>query len=148
MKRFISILSASLLLTCTALANDMTAAEKKIADSEAALGEAMIHKDFATLSNLVADDWTIQSSSGTTGTKAGFINDVKSGTLVVTRFQLHDVHIHVIGNMAFVQGADDEKSSYNGKESAGTYNWLDVWENRDGRWVSVATQLTRVEVKQ
>jgi hypothetical protein len=47
--------------------------------------------------------------------------------------------------MAFVQGFDDEVSSYKGKDNSGTYNWLDVWERRDGRWVSVATQLTRVE---
>jgi hypothetical protein len=54
----------------------------------------------------------------------------------------------VLGNVAFVQGFDDEESSYKGKPSNGTYNWLDVWEKRGGRWVSVATQLTRVEARQ
>jgi hypothetical protein len=57
----------------------------------------------------------------------------------------YDLHVRVIGNVAFVQGFDDEKSSYKGKDNSGTYNWLDVWENRNGRWVSVATQLTKVE---
>jgi ketosteroid isomerase-like protein len=153
MKRSLSILAASLLLTCTAVAKDapMTenapAAETKIAAFEAALGEAMIHKDISTLSNLVADDWTIQDASGSTGTKAGFINDVKSGKLVVTTFKLHDLHVRVLGNIAFVQGFDDETSFYDGKENSGTYNWLDVWQNRDGHWVSVATQLTKVEPK-
>jgi ketosteroid isomerase-like protein len=148
MNRLVSILAASLLFTYTATAQNIPATEKKIADFEAALGQAMIHKDVGTLSSLVADDWTIQNDSGAMGTKAGFISDVKSGALVVTSFKLHDVHVRVLGNVAFVQGFDDEESSYKGKESSGTYNWLDVWENRGGRWVSVATQLTRVEAKQ
>ncbi len=143
-KRWISAFAAILLLSCIAVAKDSGTTEKKVADLENALGEAMIHKDIATLSRLVADDWTIQSESGTMGTKAGFINDVKSGALVVTIFKIHDIHVHVLGNVAYVQAFDDEQSSYKGKSNSGTYNWLDVWENRDGHWVSVATQLTRV----
>ena len=147
MKRSLSILAAGLLLTCTAIAKDAPATETRIAGFEADLGQAMIHKDIATLSNLVADDWTIQDASGSMGTKAGFINDVKSGKLVVTSFKIHDLHVRVLGNVAFVQAFDDETSSYEGKENSGTYNWLDVWVNRDGHWVSVATQLTKVEPK-
>ena len=147
MKRSLSILAASLLLTCTAIAKDAPTPETKIAAFEADLGQAMIHKDIATLSNLVADDWTIQDASGSMGTKAGFIDDVKSGKLVVTSFKIHDLHVRVLGNVAFVQAFDDETSSYEGKENSGTYNWLDVWVNRDGHWVSVATQLTKVEPK-
>ena len=143
-KPWIAVVAASLLLSGMAVAKDPVATEKKIADLEAALGEAMIHKDVATLSALVADDWTIQSESGTMGTKAGFIDDVKSGALVVTAFKIHDVHVHVLGNMAYIQAFDDEQSSYKGHDNSGTYNWMDVWENRDGHWVSVATQLTRV----
>jgi hypothetical protein len=71
MKRLVSILAASLLLTCTAIAKDVPATEKKIADFEADLGQAMIYKDIATLSKLVGDDWTIQNDSSATDTKAG-----------------------------------------------------------------------------
>jgi ketosteroid isomerase-like protein len=145
MKRMIGLFAVSILLTGVAAAMDVPAAEKTINDSEAALGVAMIHKDIATLDRLVGGDWTIQSESGTMGTKAGFLDDVRSGALVIKSFRLHDVHVRVLGDVAFVQGFDDEVSSYKGKDNSGTYNWLDVWERRDGRWVSVATQLTRVE---
>ena len=144
MNRLLSLLAASLLLTHVAISQTT---EQKIADYEAALGQAMIHKDVATLSKLVGDDWTIQNDTGSTGTKAGFIDDVKSGALVVTAFRLHDLHVHVLGNVAFVQGFDDEESSYKGTPSNGTYNWMDVWVNRNGQWVSVATQLTKVAAK-
>ena len=145
MKRMICLFAMSILLTYTAAAIDVPTAEKTINDSEAALGEAMIHRDLATLDRLVGDDWTIQSDSGTMGTKAGFLDDVRSGALVIKSFRLHDVHVRVLGDVAFVQGFDDEVSSYKGKDNSGTYNWLDVWQRRDRRWVSVATQLTRVE---
>ena len=144
LKRWVAILAAMVSLSCVVVAKDSGATEKTITDLEFALGQAMIHKDIATLSNLVGDDWTIQSESGTMGTKAGFIKDVKSGALVVTFFKIHDIHVHVVGNVAYVQAFDDEKSSYKRKSNSGTYNWLDVWVNRDGHWVSVATQLTRV----
>src|SRR5271170_1755447 len=55
MKRLVSILASSLPLTCTAIAKDVPATEKKIADFEADLGQAMIHKDIATLSKLVGE---------------------------------------------------------------------------------------------
>jgi ketosteroid isomerase-like protein len=147
MRRMRAMVVAGVLLPGMAMAQGVSATEKKIADLEAALGQAMIQRDVATLSKLVADDWTIQSASGTMGTKAGFIEDVRSGTLVVKSFKLHDVHVRVLGNVAFVQGFDDEDSSYKGAASKGTYNWLDVWEKRDGRWVSLATQLTKVDGK-
>lgn len=147
MKQLVSVLAISFLLASTAVAKDAPTTEEKIAGYEADLGQAMIQKDIATLQKLVGDDWTIQSDSGTMGTKAGFINDVKSGTLVVSSFKLHDLHVRVVGDVAFVQGFDDEKSSYNGRDNSGTYNWLDVWENRNGRWISVATQLTKVGAK-
>lgn len=145
MKRLIPILCASLLFTCMSVASATSAGEKEIMDIEAALGQAMIHRDTTTLSKFVADDWTIQNDSGVMGSKAGFIHDVKSGRLIITSFKLHDLHVHMLGNVAYVQGFDDEKSSYDGENNSGTYNWLDVFERRDGKWVSVATQLTKVK---
>jgi ketosteroid isomerase-like protein len=146
-KQLLSILALSLAVTSMSTAQDSHSAEDQIASAEAHLGQAMIQRDIKTLSKLVADDWTMQSETGSVGTKAGFIHDVESGTLVVTSFKLHDVHIHVLGNMAFVQASDDEQSSYAGKDGSGTYNWIDIWENRGGTWVSVATQLTKVKMK-
>jgi ketosteroid isomerase-like protein len=115
--------------------------------NENALGVAMIQRDVPTLARLVADDWTQQDASGALGSKAGFIHSVETGKLVVKKFRLHDLQVRVFGNVAVVQGFDDEETAYDGKSSSGTYNWMDVWVNRDGKWVSVATQITRVAEK-
>ena len=50
MKRIISILTIAVVLAGPAAAKDTSSAEKQIADSEAALGQAMIQRDTATLS--------------------------------------------------------------------------------------------------
>jgi len=150
MKRVSTCIAVSIatnLLISVAVADDTARTEQYIQDQEAAIGQAMIRKDITTLSKLVGDDWTIQNDSGVVGTKAGFINDIKTGTLVVSKFQLHDLRVRVIGDVAIVQGSDDEVSSYAGKDGSGTFNWLDVWAKRNGKWVSIATQLTKVTAK-
>jgi ketosteroid isomerase-like protein len=144
MTRLLLLFASALVLAGPMMAQELSTPEGKILANEKALGEAMIHRDVATLARLVADDWTIQSEGGSTGTKSGFIDDVRTRRLVVSSFKLHDMNVRVFGDVAVLQGADDEVSAYEGKTNNGTYNWLDVWVKRDGRWVSVATQLTRV----
>ncbi len=134
-------------LACVAASAAQKTSEAEIADLEVELGQAMIHKDVDRLSTLVGDEWTIQQDSEQLGSKAGFIGDIRSGTLVVKSFKLHNARIHVFGEIAVVQAFDDEVSSYGGKDGSGTYSWMDVWRKRDGRWISIATQLTKVRSK-
>jgi ketosteroid isomerase-like protein len=136
-----------LALVCAAALAEQKTPEAEIADLEQQLGQAMIHKDVDTLAALVGDEWTIQQDSDQLGSKAGFIRDIRSGTLVVTSFKLHDVRVRVFRDVAMVQAFDDEASSYDGKDGSGTYSWMDVWRKRDGHWVSIATQLTKVRPK-
>ena len=121
-------------------------AEKEIVAQEAELGRAMIHRDVAALQRIVGDEWLCQGATGIS-TKASFISDVATGKLAVRTFTLHDVHVRVFGDVAYLMAADDEQSAYAGSDNSGTYNWLDVWIKRDGRWVSVATQITRAVAK-
>jgi hypothetical protein len=46
-----------------------------------------------------------------------------------------------------VQGYDDETSSEKGKDTSGTYSWTDVFQKRNGHWVAVASQTTKVPAK-
>ena len=120
--------------------------KEKIIGLEAELGRAMVQRDTGALRKIVGDDWLCQGATGIS-TKKSFIGDVETGKLVVTKFALHNIHVEVFGNVAYLMGADDEVSSYNGTNNSGTYNWLDVWTKRDGRWVSVATQITKAVQK-
>jgi ketosteroid isomerase-like protein len=143
MKVFISACAATMLATTAAFAVGMTTTEQKLVDMETAWSKAMAAKDTATISNIVADDWSGQNPGGKMQDKAGMLAEIKSGDMSATQMTNHDVHARVMGNMAVVQGADDEKSSYKGKDTSGSYTWMDVFAKRDGKWVAIASQVTK-----
>ena len=147
MKIVVSMFAAMLVMAGTATAEDLSATQKKLVDVETAWANAFVHKDVAVLSNTIADDWTGQNDSGKTETKAGLIASVKSGETAITSMTNHDLKVRVFGKIAVVQGADDEKSSYKGKDTSGTYTWIDVLELRGGKWMAIASQVTKVAPK-
>jgi hypothetical protein len=53
--------------------------------------------------------------------------------------------VKVIGNVAVVQGSDTEKGTSSGKDSSGKYVWMDVFANRNGKWVVVRSQEAMVK---
>ena len=121
-------------------------AEKEIIRLETELGRAMVDRDVASLRRIISDEWICQGATGVS-TRESFLDDIARGKLVVRRFVLHDIRVRVFGNVAYLMGADDEDSAYAGTDNSGTYNWLDVWTKRNGRWVSVATQITKAAPK-
>lgn len=144
MKTLVLVCSFMLLTAIPAAAADMTVTQEKLVDLEAAWSKAQVQKDTATISSIVADDWIGQNDSGKPQTRAQLIGDIKSGKMSSTSMNNHDVQVRLFRNIAVVQGADDEKSSFKGKDVSGTYTWMDVFEKRDGNWVAVASQVTKV----
>lgn len=142
MKFVLSAALAACVLTGAALAANAT--EQKLIDLETAWSKALVARDIAALSNIVADDWSGQDDSGTKLHKASFIELFKKGTVSITKMTNHDVSARVFGNVAVVQGMDDETSASKGKDTSGTYTWTDVFENRGGKWVAIASQITKV----
>jgi len=143
MKTLVSACAAMLLMTGAAVAADMSVTQQKLVDMEAAWSKAMVEKDTAAISSIVADDWTGQNPGGKTEDKAAMIADVKSGDAAATEMTNHDVRVREMGKIAVVQGADDEKSSYKGKDTSGAYTWMDVFEKRGGKWMAIASQVTK-----
>ena len=143
MRTLVNACAALLVMSASAGAADMTATQQKLVDMETAWSKAIAAKDTAAISDMVADDWSGQNPSGKMQDKAGMLAEIKSGASAATEMSNHDVKARVMGNMAVVQGADDEKSSYKGKDTSGAYTWMDVFEKRGGKWVAVASQVTK-----
>lgn len=141
MNRTLSRAAAVCLMSGAAFAAGTT--EQKLMDMENGIAKAFVQKDTAFLSANLADSWMVQDSSGR-HSKADAIADIKSGRFTMTSMTNHDMHVTVMGNVAFVQGMDDEKSSYAGKDTSGSYSWTDVLENRGGKWLFVSTQVTKM----
>ena len=144
MKLFVTVCAVSLLVSGTVFAGGKAAKEQDLIDLENAWSKAIVAKDTASISSIIADDWVGQNDSGRRETKADFLADVKSGVMSASSMNNRDVTARIVRGLGIVQGADDEKSSYKGKDTSGAYTWLDVFANRDGRWQAVASQVTMV----
>jgi hypothetical protein len=118
--------------------------QQKLIELEAAWTQAVLHKDVAALSQMMADDWTGGGEDGKWSGRAQFLDEIKNGDLTFSAMTNHDVHVRMVGRAAVVSGLEDEKSAFKGKDTSGAYSWMDIWEQRDGRWVVVASQNTRV----
>ena len=145
MKIVYAILTAALATTGVAAAKDMSPAEKQITAMEAAISKAFVDRDTKVLEASMAEDWTGQSDAPKMMTKADLIQGVKTGEMTASSMVNRALIIRMIGNIAIVQGGDTEKSAYKGKDTSGVYSWTDIVENRGGKWVSIATQITKLK---
>lgn len=140
--KFVTLVAAACLLAGAAFAGS---AEQSLIDIENAWAKAYVAKDTATIGAYLADDWLAQSDTATRYTKSGFLADVKSGKLAYKAITLRDMKVRVFGNTGIVQGYDDEKSNYGKDDTSGAYSWIDVFVNRNGKWVVVGSQVTKVK---
>lgn len=111
---------------------------------EAAWSKALVAKDMGFLSRTVAPDWHGQNQGGKRIDRATMLASISSGEDKITSITNHDVTVRLVGDLAIVQGMDDEVSTHKGKDSSGTYGWTDVFQKRGKRWVAIASQGTLV----
>jgi len=112
---------------------------------EANWSKAIVARDVAAVNAIVAADWTGQNASGTVTDKTKMLAEMKAGVDTSSSMVNRDVRVRIIGDIAIVQGSDDEKSTHKGKDSSGAYTWTDVFQKRAGHWVAIASQSTPVK---
>ena len=123
---------------------DTAAVEQTLIQLEQEWNRATLAKDYKTVEEIMADDWTGIDFRGMTITKEESIQELKSGESSNQSVELGEMTVKVYGNTAVVIGSDAEKSTYHGKDSSGKYAWMDVFVKRGGRWQAVASQSTKM----
>jgi hypothetical protein len=146
--RFVIVSAAALMLAgaagVAAAAEDVS---KTLIDLEAKWSAAALTQDAKVTDAILAPDWVGRGWSGKQSNKAQALANMKDPTGKVTAIKNHDVVVRSYGTVAVVQGYDDETSSEKGKDTSGTYSWTDVFQKRNGHWVAVASQTTKVTAK-
>lgn len=107
--------------------------------------DAYMKGDPAFLKTTLAEDYTITEPDGTVSTKADDIKSVTDKKFVLKSATMSDFKCRMLGDNAAVvtatlkiSGADD------GHEFSGDYRALDVYEKKDGKWVAVSSQMTKI----
>jgi uncharacterized protein (TIGR02246 family) len=113
---------------------------------ETSWSKAIVARDAAAISRIVAPDWTGQNEHGKLGNRAAMIHQTTAGPEKLTAMVNHDVHVRFIGaDYAIVQGMDNESGVTKGKKVNQAYSWTDIFAKRDGHWVAIASQNTPVK---
>jgi ketosteroid isomerase-like protein len=131
---------------------DRAAIEAEVLKLEREWADANKTHNAEAVKRLVADDAVIVYPDGSTATKADEVRTIESGAITADAFEMVDPKVTVIdADTAFITGRTVIK---NGKIAApnqkkpldisGEYRFLDVYAKRDGKWVAVASQATKI----
>jgi len=122
-----------------------TSAVDTIKQLEQEMGNAMVAGDVDRLSQIYADDFATVGSSGKVITKETLLADFKSFHDKLEWFENGPIDVQVFGNVAVACARVKEKRSQNGKDTSGEFVWMDLLENREGKWVVVRSAGARMK---
>jgi uncharacterized protein (TIGR02246 family) len=107
---------------------------------------AILAGDVATLERLTSDDYTFINQRGELRTKAEILQGFKTGSFRYAARDVSDLVIRVYGDSAaVVTGRAVQHGTENSKDYSGENRFTRVYVKQDGRWASVALQVTLVE---
>jgi ketosteroid isomerase-like protein len=120
------------------------AVQEGIKKIEQERNEALLKHDTATLERMTSDDYTFINQRGELRTKAEILTGFKSGNFNYDAREISDLKVRVYGDMAVVTGHAKQKGVENSKDYSGENRFTRVYVKQNGRWVSVALQVTLV----
>lgn len=107
------------------------------------LGEAMVARNIEKINQAYADDWATIAASGEKFSKAGLLQEFRSGNHDLMSFENGPMNVQVVGDVALVQTSVMEKRIQDGKDISGQFLFMDLLKKRAGQWVIVRTLSTR-----
>jgi ketosteroid isomerase-like protein len=110
--------------------------------------DAYMKFDPSFLKNTEAEDYSITEPDGAVSTKAQDIKSVTDKTFVLKSATMSDFKCRMLGdNAACVTALLKLNGTEDGQEFSGDYRAIDVFEKKEGKWMAVASQLTKVAEK-
>jgi ketosteroid isomerase-like protein len=108
--------------------------------------DAYQKSDAAFLKNLYADDYVVIEPDGAITTKAEDLKAVTDKKFVLKSATMSDFKCRMMGdNAACVTASLKLTGTDDGKDFSGDFRAIDVFEKKNGKWMAVASQLTKVQ---
>ena len=114
---------------------------------ERSWNEAFYRKDVAFIENLLADEFIATYDDGSRGDKAKELALVMEFDQQVVSASQDEFTVKVYGDTAVVWFTLRLVGIKQGQRAELTLRYTDVWVMRDGKWLCVSTQSTRVNPK-
>jgi ketosteroid isomerase-like protein len=107
--------------------------------------DAYMKSDPSFLKTTEAEDYTITEPDGNVSTKAQDVKSVTEKKFVLKTATMSDYKCRMLGDNAAVVTATLKLSGTDdGEDFSGDFRALDVFEKKDGKWLAVASQLTKI----
>jgi hypothetical protein len=130
----------SFALDTQALARD----EAPIVAAQDARFAAMVKGDAAYLETVLDPSLTYHHSTGAAQSRAEFLAAIREGALKYTAIDMVERRVRRVGSVAIITGIFRFRALNNGQAIDTKARFTDVYENKDGRWVQIAWQNTRI----
>jgi hypothetical protein len=131
---------------------DTASVEAELVKLERAWAEANNTGDAATVRNILGDDIVLTYPDGTTGTKNDEVQMAETKAIKTESWDIADTKVTVLDHdAAFITGRaiirkgtlKDPKTG-NTTDISGQYRFMDVYAKRNGKWMAVASQTTKI----
>lgn len=116
--------------------------EKTIRALEERLWKAQLSSDVSVLDELIADDLLFTGISGALETKAGDLEQHRSGVLKITKLTPLDFKTREIPNGAITSVKMSCAATIHGKEAVAVLRYTRVWILRNNRWQIVGGHMS------
>jgi len=138
------LLSAQTNIPATPKPAEPRTAEQDILALEQTWATAVQHQDTAKIDQIQADEYLFTGPTGQIWTKSRELDNLKSGALVITAFELSEQRVRLYDNTAGVTLKVNWTGTYNGEDISGPQRMTDVFVKHDGHWQCVVSQTTRI----
>lgn len=118
---------------------------RQVETLEEQLRVAEVAGDVATLDRLLSDDFVGISMSGELNTKSQQLDRMRTRALVLTRLQLDDVKVKLLGQVAVVTGRAQAQGTSDGVALNGKFRYTRVYLHLpSGAWKITNFEVTRM----
>jgi hypothetical protein len=146
--RVLGVVAALLAVSAAASAQDVKSDQQVLIELEQ-LWDAAFHRgDAKYIETLLADEFIATYGDGSRGDKAKELSLAGDNRQQVDSSRLDEFIVKTFGNTAVVWFTQFLVGPVNGKPTEVRYRYVDVWVNRGGRWLAVASQSTRLNAKE
>ena len=120
-------------------------ARDQVADLEQQWRSATLAGDVPAMDKLLSDDYVGISWTGQVNTKMSQLDRLRDRSVVITRMDLTDVKVKVVGSVAIVTSRSDLQGTNEGVELKGTFVYTRIYQRSPaGLWKITNFEATRV----
>lgn len=120
-------------------------AKRQVEDLEQQWRTAQLTGDVATMDKLLSDDYIGISLNGQVNTKAQQIQRYSSRRMSLTRLDLTEMKVKLIGDIAIVTSRAEVEGMADGNSIKGTYRYTRVYQRLpSGAWKITSFEATRI----